>query len=107
MGCVGGGARQLNVDALGNVRVCISGAVAGNLVDESLTSVYERLCAGGARLKRGFFCSVVADDAGAERLLDAGASARALEAFCATHGDTVFQRVLDVAGGAVSWLAET
>lgn len=103
MGCVGAGARQLNVDALGNVRACISCAAFGNLLDEPLEVVYERFCAAGARLKRGYFCAEASDPGG----VDARGPARALETYLGSQDDPDFQRVLDVAGGAVAWLAES
>ncbi|MBI4952013.1 MAG: radical SAM protein [Myxococcales bacterium] len=103
VGCVGGGLRQIHIDTRGNVAACVSGATFGNLEDEPLGAIAARMRALRPRLKRGFLCATVAARASA-RVLDPEASKQALAAFYATHEDTLFQRLLDVAEPVVDWL---
>lgn len=106
MGCVGAGRRQLNVDARGNVTACISGASFGNLIDEPFEQVYDRFRAGGARLKRGFFCASIQDRAGGATVLAPDDSSRAIAEFYSSHPDTVFQRALDAFGAQIADLVD-
>ena len=105
MGCVGGGRRQLNIDIHGNLTACISAAGFGNLRDEPFDAIYARFVDGDARLKRGFFCASIAEQAGS-RTLDPDASNRALSTFHEAHEDTHLQRLIDRAGGLLTWLAK-
>ena len=105
MGCVGGGRRQMNVDIAGNVTACISAAGFGNVADEPLEALIARFSTADARLKRGFFCASVADRAPEGGVLTPAESLRALSEFYATQPDTLFQRLLDVAGPPIQWLA--
>ena len=104
MGCVGGGLRQVHLDIRGNVAACVSGVTFGNVVDEPFDAVWRRLTASERRLKRGFLCAAAPrSESGAA--LSPDRSARALADFHAAHPDTVIQRMLDVAGPALGWLA--
>lgn len=106
MGCVGAGRRQLNIDPAGNVMTCVSGASFGNVVDEPLDRIVRRWSSADTRLKRGFFCAEIGEQTDGGAVLDPAASERALDAFYATHPDTLFQRLLDVAGPQLAWMIE-